>query len=192
MSKLPHIDAGFAFSYPANQTVMLVSIVSTNKPFGIAFDSVNRHLYWTELKGRIMRCNPDGSNVTILLYDTLPSALTLDIQNRWIYYGQYIPPTDIFRTYFDGMDKRVIIKNLPTYVFGIAVDVDVESIYWMEHLSGDLQSARYNGSDIKTIISTNATSQNWAIDINEDLLHKQKQHYEVTQILRTESDCCTH
>lgn len=65
---------------------MLETIVSTNFPFGISFDSVNSHLYWTETysPGRIMRCNPDGSNITVLLNDTEPTALTLDIRNRFV------------------------------------------------------------------------------------------------------------
>lgn len=51
----------------------------------MAFDSVNSHLYWTEISpGRILRCNPDGSNVTVLLNETEPTALTIDIQNRFV------------------------------------------------------------------------------------------------------------
>lgn len=65
---------------------MLETIVSTSTPYGIAFDLVNRHLYWTEIysPGRIMRCNPDGSNITVLLIETQPTALALDIQNRFV------------------------------------------------------------------------------------------------------------
>ncbi|CAC5390805.1 VLDLR [Mytilus coruscus] len=159
------------FPYPNNHTVMLGTIVSTIYPVGIAFDSVNSHLYWTEISpGRIMRCNPDGSDVTILLNENKPTALTLDIQNRWIYYAQQLSPSEIFRTNFDGMDKRVIIKNLTTYVLGIGVDVDVERLYWMEYYTGDLQSAWDNGSDVKTIISTNVTIENWDIDMDEDFI----------------------
>lgn len=49
-------------------------------------------------------------------------------------------------------------------------DVDVERLYWIEHETGDLKSAWFNGSIIKTIISTNATSANWDIAINEDFI----------------------
>lgn len=57
------------------------------------------------------------------------------------------------------------------YLFFIIIsDIDVKCFYWMENHAGDLQSAWYNGPDIKTIISTNATSQNWDFDINEDFI----------------------
>lgn len=169
---VPRYDTGdiVRFSYPTNQTVMSESIVTTSSPFGISFDSVNRHLYWTELSstGRIKRCNPDGSNVTVLLNEAVPSVLTLDIQNRWIYYGQERNLSKIFRTNFDGMNKRVIIKNIPSYVYGIGVDV--ERIYWMEHSTGYLQSAFSNGSDVRTIVSTHAINTNLGIDVNKNFI----------------------
>ncbi|VDH92243.1 Hypothetical predicted protein, partial [Mytilus galloprovincialis] len=153
---------------------MLETIVTTIYPVGISFDSVNGHIYWTETynPGKIMRCNSDGSNVTIIVYETKPTALTLDTQNRLIYYGQQTSPSQIFRINFDGTDKRVIVKDLATYVFGIEIvaDVDVKSLYWMAYTTGDLQSAWYNGSNFKTITSTFATNTNWDIDVDEDFI----------------------
>lgn len=49
-------------------------------------------------------------------------------------------------------------------------DVDFKRLYWMEYNTGDLQSAWINGSDVKTIISTNTTSQNRNIDIVGDFI----------------------
>lgn len=46
---------------------------------------------------------------------------------RWIYYGQHSGSYDefihshIFRINFDGTDKRVIVKNLTSYVYGIGI-----------------------------------------------------------------------
>ncbi|CAC5395781.1 unnamed protein product [Mytilus coruscus] len=89
---------------------------------------------------------------------------------RWIYYGQNESPSKIFRTNFDGIDKRVIINNLPASVFGIGLDVDVQRLYWMEYTTGDLKSAWFNGSDVKTIVSTNAKNKNFDIDIDGDFI----------------------
>lgn len=47
-------------------------------------------------------------------------------------------------------------------------DVNVERIFWMAYQTGDLRSAWYNGSDDRTIVNTNATSNNWDIDIDGD------------------------
>lgn len=40
---------------------------------------------------------------------------------RWIYFGQNTYPSEIFRINFDGTDKRIIVKDLPSYVYGIGV-----------------------------------------------------------------------
>lgn len=41
----------------------------------------------------------------------------------------------------------------------------------MEYYTGDLRSAWYNGSDVKTIIRTNATLVNWDINIDGDFIY---------------------
>lgn len=65
---------------------MFERVVETNVPLAIAFDSTNRHLYWTEGSPykTIYRCDADGSNKTLIISanPNYPSALTLDIVNR--------------------------------------------------------------------------------------------------------------
>lgn len=40
----------------------------------------------------------------------------------------------------------------------------------MEYQTGDLQSSWYNGSDVRTIVTTNITNSNWAVDVSEDFI----------------------
>lgn len=47
-------------------------------------------------------------------------------------------------------------------------DVNAERLYWMEYHTGDLQFARYNGSDIRTIVSTKTYNRD--IEVNEDFI----------------------
>ncbi|CAG2223666.1 unnamed protein product [Mytilus edulis] len=73
------------FPYPNNQTVQFEIVISTNSTIGIAFDSVNKHIYWTEdATGKIMRCNADGTNKTTIFEETEPGALSIDIENRFV------------------------------------------------------------------------------------------------------------
>ncbi|VDH96969.1 Hypothetical predicted protein [Mytilus galloprovincialis] len=160
------------FRYPHNQTVIFERVVQTNVPLAIAFDSINRNLYWTEdgPHQTIFRCDADGSNKTLIRSANYPSALTLDIVNRWIYFGEQRLKGQINRLTFDRKELTVIINNPTTYVFGIAVDVPRDRIYWMEYGSGDLKSAYYNGSDIKTVVKTNQIYRNWGIAISDDFI----------------------
>lgn len=56
--------------------------MSKNVPFEIVIDHEHDHVYWTEYTplGRIMRCNLDGSNQSVVLDTDLyfPQALLLD------------------------------------------------------------------------------------------------------------------
>ncbi|VDI62041.1 Hypothetical predicted protein [Mytilus galloprovincialis] len=157
------------FPYPSNQTVQFEFVVSTNGPLGIAFDSVNKHIYWTEdNKGKIMRCNADGTNKTTILDERQPSALSIDIENRWIYYGQDLNNGKIYRLTFDGKDRRVIY-NLSSNMYGIQVDVIDKRLYWNEYYTGALKSVWYNGTDVQTLVNTNL-GQNWGLDTNDDFV----------------------
>ncbi|VDI19337.1 Hypothetical predicted protein, partial [Mytilus galloprovincialis] len=158
------------FPYPSNQKIQFETVVSSRNPLGLAFDSVNHHLYWTDdVEGRIMRCNADGSNKTTVLVETEPAALTIDIKNRWMYYGQDLSNGKIYRLTFDGKDRKVIY-NQSSHVLGIQVDVSNSRLYWMEYGTGDLKSAWHNGSDVKTIVSTHSIGRNWEIDTNDDFI----------------------
>lgn len=60
-------------------------IVSTTSPYYVAYDSENSHLYWTgsTLLGKIMRCNSNGSDVTVIADVSHPMALALDAHTRF-------------------------------------------------------------------------------------------------------------
>lgn len=80
-----NVLSSFRFPYPINQTIKVETVVLANNPVGIAFDSINRHLFWTEdHAGKIMRCNTNGSNKTTIHTEIAPSALTIDIDNRFV------------------------------------------------------------------------------------------------------------
>lgn len=53
------------------------------------------------------------------------------------------------------------------YLVDISDLVD-KRVYWMGYYTGDLKSAFYNGSDVKTLVRTNVHSNNQEIGIGED------------------------
>lgn len=156
------------FPYPNDEIALFEIVVSTTYPYSIAFDSVNRHLYWTEAisSGKIMRCNSDGSHVTTIVPAYNPLALTLDTHNRWIYYSE---GNALHRVTFDGIEKHIVV-NLTAKPIGIEIDYVEKRVYWMEYDTGDLKSALYNGSDVETVISTNVSSSNREIVIDGDYI----------------------
>lgn len=48
------------------------------------------------------------------------------------------------------------------------LDVADKRVYWIEHYTGDIKSTLYNGSDVKTLVSTNVKPFYRDIDIGGD------------------------
>ncbi|CAG2229955.1 LRP5_6 [Mytilus edulis] len=136
------------FPYPNDQAVNFETVVSTNRPYYVAFDSGNSHLYWTELNtlGRVVRCKSDG----------------------WIYYSTETSNA-LLRVTFDGTERQVVI-NLSSRLIDIQVDFVDQRVYWMEYDTGDLKSVLNNGSDVKTVMSTYVKLYNREIDIGGDYI----------------------
>lgn len=50
----------------------------------------------------------------------------------------------------------------------VIADFDDQRVFFIEYDTSDLKSAMYNGSDVKTVISTNVKSNNQGMDIGSD------------------------
>lgn len=63
-------------------------IVTEYYPVGVAIDTVNSHVYWTEqlaFSRQIRRCNFDGTNPVVILNEKSPWAISLDLINRLVF-----------------------------------------------------------------------------------------------------------
>ncbi|CAC5410068.1 unnamed protein product [Mytilus coruscus] len=88
---------------------------------------------------------------------------TLNNIIRWIYYSK-AGGHPLHRVVFDGKENQVV-TNITSRVIDIEIDFVDKRVYWMEYDTGDLKSALYNGSDVKTVIRTNVQRNNREIDI---------------------------
>ncbi|CAG2222929.1 LRP2 [Mytilus edulis] len=151
------------FHYPNDQEVYLETVVNTPRPYSIKFDSENRHLYWTEYTSlrKIKRC------ITTIVNAPHPLGLTLDTHNRLIYYGE---GNALHRVTFDGLENEVLVNQTERPI-DIHIDFDDKRVYWMEYETGDLKSALYNGSDVKTVVSTSLTFNSRDIVIVNDYVY---------------------
>ncbi|CAG2199075.1 unnamed protein product [Mytilus edulis] len=136
------------FAYPSNNTTLQTVVQSLSVPTGIAVDSANHHLYWIEYgPDRLLRCNLDGSNVTVLSTLNDPRVIRLDVTNR-----------------LDLSEQHVIVSFTSTEtVQCMDTDTKENRLYWINY-DGDMQSANDNGSDVNTIHSTNV--EVWYSNVN--------------------------
>ncbi|CAC5413281.1 LRP1 [Mytilus coruscus] len=153
------------FPYTSTNRTLQTVVKTGLLPVGLAVDSVNEHVYWIEYYGfELYRCNMDGTNITVLSTLRNPFVIRLDVTNRWIYILETQPTASrILKSRFDIAITQTIV-NLTTHVLCMAIDNDENRLYWMID-DGDIQSAKDDGSDVKTILSTNVSISNCAIDV---------------------------
>lgn len=60
-----------------DRTDMEVVLDGLNEPVGLAFDEVTKRLYFSELSGRVSRCNLDGSDQNMILMTASASGIAL-------------------------------------------------------------------------------------------------------------------
>ncbi|CAC5404610.1 LRP5_6 [Mytilus coruscus] len=149
------------FAYPS-KTITLHTVVQTDsQPTGIAVDSTNDHIYWIDHgTDKLSRCNLDGSNVTVLSTLSNPFTIRLNVTNRWMYIVEQ--DVGILKSRFDLSNKWTTINFTSTPVYCMVIDellpniveTDEQRLYWINY-DGDMESAKVDGFDVKTIISTN-------------------------------------
>ncbi|CAG2243749.1 unnamed protein product [Mytilus edulis] len=90
---------------------------------------------------------------------------------RWLYYSNIQPNNrSINRVRLNGADKQSVFV-LPNQITGLKMDTDQERIYWLDFDNGKVQSARTNGSDVKEIFDSGATTSNYDFVINGDNIY---------------------
>ncbi|XP_063417090.1 low-density lipoprotein receptor-related protein 8-like [Mytilus trossulus] len=153
------------FAYPSkNRTLQTVIQSSPYHPSGIAVDPTNAHIYWTDLLGhRLSRCNLDGTNVTVLSTLSFPIVIRLDLTNRWMFIVEL--KIGIIKSRFDLLENETIVDFLSSQAYCMDIDTNEHRLYWILFSKGDIKSATYDGSDVKTIISTNSAGNKMAIGV---------------------------
>lgn len=99
--------------------------------FTVTNSTVVYKVYWTEAgSGKIMRCNPDGTNVeTVISGLNSPMGLVIDVPSQrmyWITYGDYYLDT----ASLDGTYQNWCYSG--GFAGGIAYDPATGKIYWSE------------------------------------------------------------
>ncbi|CAG2188581.1 unnamed protein product [Mytilus edulis] len=170
----------FNYTFVENITLETV-IVTEHYPVGVAIDPVDYHVYWTETfssSRRIRRCNFDGTNPVVLINEKSPWTISLDLINRWIYFGTVIGTIGRFE--MNGTYQETIIANGIGYVSDLSIDTNLDYIYWIEYDTGDLKSADINSYNVSYVYDGNSSNSEHGIDNDNNYIYFSNFH----QILR--------
>ncbi|SEL11644.1 DNA-binding beta-propeller fold protein YncE [Stigmatella aurantiaca] len=140
-------------------------------PSGLAVDSTNRKLYWSDFTGkRIMRAELDGSNPTQVVggIDS-PSALAFDVPSGKVYAITY-NNTKLVRFNLDGANLETLASNLGGLGVGLAVDPSGGKVYYSTR-GNSLYVANLDGSNATPLVTNQTTVHGIAIDVTAGRLY---------------------
>ncbi|PTL75569.1 Ig-like domain-containing protein [Vitiosangium sp. GDMCC 1.1324] len=140
-------------------------------PSGLAVDSTNRKLYWSDFNGsRVMRAELDGSNPTQVVggIDS-PSAIAFDVPSGKVYVITY-NNTRLVRFNFDGTNLETLASNLGGQGVGLAVDSSGGKVYYSTR-GNSIYVANLDGSNATTLVTGQTTVHGIAIDVTAGRLY---------------------
>ncbi|MDC0714179.1 Ig-like domain-containing protein [Stigmatella sp. ncwal1] len=140
-------------------------------PSGLAVDSTNRKLYWSDFNGkRIMRAELDGSNPTQVVggIDS-PSAIECDVPNGKVYVITY-NNTQLVRFNLDGTSLEILASNLGGQGVGLAVDSSGGKVYYSTR-GNSIYVANLDGSNAAALVTNQTSAHGIAIDVTAGRLY---------------------
>ena len=111
--------------------------------------------------GRVMSCNPDGSDLKTIVTESrkLPDGIVVDVEAGHIYWTNMgsIVASDgsIFRADLDGKNLTVIVPEGGTHTpKQLQLDKKNGRLYWSDREGMRVMRANLDGSNIETLIET--------------------------------------
>ncbi|WP_422723909.1 Ig-like domain-containing protein [Hyalangium rubrum] len=140
-------------------------------PSGLAVDSTNRKLYWSDFNGsRVMRTELDGSNPTQVVGGiNSPSAIAFDVPRGKVYVITY-NNTRLVRFNLDGTNLETLASNLNGLGVGLAIDSSGGKVYYATR-GASIYVANLDGSNITTLVTNQNTAHGIAIDVTAGRLY---------------------
>lgn len=130
---------------------------------GIAFDPLDRVLYWTDAKNKIiyqLRVDENEEpSILIKLNETkIPHGIAIDVCRRKLYWtNANHRNASIERCSLDGSKYEVLINTDLFMPMGIAVDQQSQRIYWVDDLDGNhysVESAALDGTQRNIVVKS--------------------------------------
>ena len=140
-------------------------VANAGLPSGLAVDSTNRKLYWSDFNGkRVMRAELDGSNPTQVVGNIdSPSAIAFDVPNGKAYVITY-NNTILVRFNLEGTQVETVASNLGGLGVGLAVDSAGGKVYYSTR-GNSLYAANLDGSSATPLVTNQTTVHGLAIDV---------------------------
>jgi hypothetical protein len=140
-------------------------------PLSIALDVDSDKTYWTNANGEIHRANLDGTDIEVIVAldpGVTLLGLVLDVEGGTIYWTNQEDAT-ILQANLDGSDMEVLVTLTEPGEAALDLELDLSSdtIFWT-NLSGMIQRASLDGTDIEVVVEDIGVPYGIALDIEAD------------------------
>lgn len=141
---------------------------------GLAVDWIALNLYWVDSNfDQIEVANLNGTLRKTLIAGNLssPRAITVDPAEATLFWTDWDSEAPrIEAASMDGTERRLVVKIKPgSWPNGIALDSIARRIYWIDAKSDALSCVRYDGKDLRTILTGNQyLSHPFAVNLFEN------------------------
>ncbi|XP_037085520.1 prolow-density lipoprotein receptor-related protein 1-like [Pollicipes pollicipes] len=120
--------------HSGSRVQLLVPLDEADKPRGIAIDSCNRRVYWTNWNSQapsVQRAQLAGHSVMSVIHTDIrmPNGITIDQPAHKLYWAD-ARLDKIERANLDGSGREVILSGTPSHPFDVAVFG--EHIFWTD------------------------------------------------------------
>ena len=153
------------------------------KPAKTASKKTVARLFFLDLGGgRVMSCNPDGSDLKTLLTEgrKLPDGIVVDVEAGHLYWTNMGNPSandgSIMRADLDGRNLTTIVPPGGTHTpKQIQLDKKNGNLYWSDREGTRIMRANLDGSHLETLIETGHNEsdrrdpRNWCVGIALDV-----------------------
>ena len=145
-------------------------------PMGIAVDTTNSKLYWTNSRGRIQSLNADGSGRVENVLQNLPSPMDIAVERGNLYWTQYDATASAGNV---GIVNPNAAQKIARYISTGAdspgsLTINGGKVYWTEMTgtnSGTINSANLNGNGATQLASILAAPSGIAVDGSRSKLY---------------------
>jgi DNA-binding beta-propeller fold protein YncE len=138
-----------------------MSMAQTESERQAARDVAAGHLFFLDLGGRVLKANPDGSNVQVIIQEgrQLPDGLVVDAVAKHLYWTNMGNPKandgSIFRCNLDGSQLTTIVPAGRTFTpKQLQLDKVACKLYWSDREGMRVMRANLDGTSVETLVDT--------------------------------------